>query len=150
MSKSKIEKKPLASFESTIKVKRGGKIVNDTYARMTDSLLLSPAFYDLKPHEQALYFFMRQQEFGKRKPNRDYNEESPEWDIIKNELCFYFPWHTAKAYSKRYKDTSSRLYKDIDVLIEHGFIEKVLNGRSARSNNVYKYSDKWQKWQQPL
>lgn len=144
-SKTKITK-PLASFESTLKIKRGGKLMSDTYARITDSLLLSEAFQDLKPHIQMLYIFMREQEIGKRKPNRDFDETSSVWEAVRSEQCFYFPWHTAKSYSNRYKGNSSRLYKDIDVLIEHGFIEKTMSGRATRDNSVYKYSDKWQQW----
>lgn len=140
------EPRPLASFESTIKIKRGGKLKNDTFARITDSLLLSEAFKDLKPHIQMLYIYMREQDWGKRKPNRDFNETSPVWAEVRSEQCFYFPWHTAKAYSKRYKDNSSRLYKDIQILIDHGFIEKAMSGRTTRDNSVYKYSDKWQQW----
>lgn len=140
---------PLESFESTLHIRRGGKDRKDTYARICESLLLSDAFKDLKPHIQMLYIFMREQYMGKHKPNRDYDEASDLWEAVRSDKCFYFPWHTAKQYSKRYEDNSSRLYKDIEVLIDHGFIEKRVNGRSAREKNVYYYSDKWQQWKKP-
>ncbi len=143
------EVKPLASYESTKKIKRGGKLMADTYARITDSLLLSEAFKDLRPHVQMLYIFMRQQEYGRRKPNRDCNEESEYWEVVRSEQCFYFPWYTAKLYSDRYKGNSSRFYNDIKILIEHGFIEKILSGKTTREKNIYKYSDKWQSWEKP-
>ena len=138
--------KPLASFESTIRIKRGSQLRPDTYARIADSLVLSEAFKDLKPHLQMLYIYMREQEIGKRKPNRDFDEDFPLWEAVRSEQCFYFPFCTAKKYSKRYAGNSKRLYDDIDVLIEHGFIEKVMSGKNTRSKNVYKYSDKWQHW----
>lgn len=141
--------KPLQSYESTKVIRRGGKTVNDSYARITDSLLLSEAFKDLKPHLQMLVIYMRNQDFGKRKPNRDYSETSSVWEFVKDDRCFYFPWHTAKSYTDRYKNNSGRLYRDINVLIEHGFIELSLNGRNTRKNNIYKFSDKWQQWKKP-
>lgn len=147
MSKRKVKAlKPLASYESTLKIKRGSGLADDTYARITESLLISDAFKDLKPHVQMLYIFMREQEYGKRKPNRDYKECDSFYDKIKSEQCIYFPWHTAKTYCNRYTQNSNRLYQDINILIEHGFIEIILNGRSTRSNSIYKLSDKWQQW----
>lgn len=149
MSNKRQKTRPLETYESTLTIMRGSRRSPDTYARITDSILLSEAFRDLKPHIQMLYIFMREQDIGKRKPNRDFDETSPNWESIRSERCFYFPWHTAKAYSKRYEGNGSRLYKDIDVLIEHGFIEKVLSGRNTRKNSIYKYSDKWHKWEKP-
>lgn len=149
-SKKNTAPKPLATFESTIKIKRGGKEMSDTYARITDSLLLSEAFQDLKPRTQMLYIFMREQYMGKRKPNRDFDENSPIWEAIRSDECFYFPFHTAKSYNKSYKANSGRLYTDIEVLIEHGFIEKIVSGKANRDNSIYKYSDKWQKWKKTI
>ena len=146
MGRHKIPPKPLQSYESTITINRGGKQMPDIYARITDSLLLSEAFKDLPSHLQMLYINMRLQEYGKRKPNRDFDETSSVWEAVRSDLCFYYPWHTAKSYNKRYIGNSSRLYDDIDVLVNHGFIEKVVSGQSTRSNSVYKFSDKWQKW----
>lgn len=149
MGRSKKQSTPLQSYESTKVIRRGGKTVNDSYARITDSLLLSEAFKDLKPHVQILYICMRNQDFGKRKPSRDYDEKSSVWEKVKDDRCFYYPWHTAKLYSDRYKNNSGRLYRDIDILVKHGFIELILSGRNTRKNTVYKYSDKWQQWKKP-
>jgi hypothetical protein len=33
-----------------------------------------------------------------------------------------------------------------DELIEHGFIELYQSGKNTRTPNVYKHSDKWQRW----
>ena len=141
--------RPLATYESAGKIKRGGRMMADTYARITDSVLLSPAFQDLKPHLQMLYIAMRVQDIGKRKPNRDYDESSPAWEMVRSEQCFYFPFHTARQYCSRYQGNSGRLYSDIEILIEHGFVEKVLSGKNAREKSVYRYSDKWQHWKPP-
>ena len=135
----------LLSFEST--KDRKGK--PDTFARITDSLLLSEAWQDLKPYHHDLYMAMRQQNMGKRKPNRDYSEGSEEWEKVKSDLCFYFPRGTAERYCKRYVGNHSRLYKDIDDLIEHGFIDSIVSGKSDRSKNVYSYSDRWHHWKKP-
>lgn len=89
---------------------------------------------------------MRDQYMGKRKPNRDYDESSPCWEQVRSDECFYFPRSTAGKYMPRYIQNGSRLYADIDILIEHGFVEKVLCGKTSRDKNVYKYSDKWQQW----
>lgn len=149
MGSKKTKGKPLEPYESAGKIMRGSRPSPDTYARITDSVLLSEAFQDLKPHIQMLYIYMREQEIGKRKPNRDFDNTSPIWESVCSDQCFYFPWHTAKAYSKRYEKNGSRLYKDIEVLIEHGFIEKVLSGRNTRKNSIYKYSAKWHEWKKP-
>lgn len=147
MTKSKSKNsKPLASHESTITIQRGERKVPDTYARITDSLLKSEAFKSLAYHEKMLCISMRVQEYGKRKPNRDYDENSEYWSSVCSDLCFYYSFATAKDYSDRYKNNSGRLYKDIDALIEHGFIEKVISGKGTREKSVYKYSDKWQHW----
>ena len=138
--------RPLAPYESTGKIKRGGRSMADVYARITDSVVLSPAFQDLKPHLQMLYIAMRLQDIGKRKPNRDYDEKSALWEQVRSEQCFYFPYHVARQYCSRYQGNSGRLYTDIAVLIDHGFIDKVVSGKTTRDNSVYRYSDRWQQW----
>ena len=145
---SKKEKfNPLQSFESTNnKLPNGSK---DSYARITESLFISEAFQDLEPKLQLLYIAMRLQYYGKRPVIRDFNESSPIYDKLKSDLCFYFPWHTAKKYFSRYEKNSRRLYQDIRVLIEHGFIESVISGRNTRKNSIYKFSDKWREWKKP-
>lgn len=130
-------------FETTYRI--NGK-EPDTFTRIYESVLISEAFQDLSPQVQMLYICMRAQYYGKRKPNREYDESFILWDQIKTDDCFFFSRHMASKYMKKYEKNSSRLYRDIKVLEEHGFIETVFSGKSSKSKSVYKYSDKWKEW----
>lgn len=110
--------------------------------------MLSKAFQDLTPRLQMLYIAMRLQHFGERKPNRDY-KDSPLLEKVKSDECFYFYRSIAEQYCPRYKNNSGRLYEDIRVLIDHGFIDLVFSGKIAREKSVYKYSDRWKNWKPP-
>ncbi len=150
MAKKKSIGQSLDSYQTTGTIKREGKLVSDTFTPITDSVLLSEAFHDLKPHEQILYIAMRSQEYGKRKPCRDYMEGSVEWERVKSDKCFYFPRSMAERYCKRYAHNNhNRLYKDIGVLVQHGFIDIVISGKADRSKSVYAYSDRWHHWRKP-
>ncbi len=117
MAKKKSTGQILESYQTTRTITRNGKLVSDTYTPITDSVLLSEAFQDLKPHEQILYIAMRSQEYGKRKPCRDYKEGSMEWEQVRSDKCFYFPRSMAERYCKRYVKNQNRLYKDVRVLV---------------------------------
>lgn len=115
----------------------------DTFTQIYESAVRSEAFRSLPAHVQMLYIYTRLQEMGKRKPDRDYSEEHPMRDKVKGDDCFYFPRSTAAQYANRYKSTSHRLYDDMGILEEHGFIDTVISGRNNRKKSVYKYSERW-------
>ena len=137
--------RPLMTYETSGKV--NGRA--DTYARITESVMLSPAFQDLTPHLQMLYVAMRLQDIGKRKPNRDYDENSPIWEEVRSEQCFYFNRKIAEQYFPQYKNNSGRLYQDIKALADHGFIDLVVSGKATRDKSIYRYSDRWHNWEPP-
>lgn len=137
--------RPLMTYETSGKV--NGRA--DTYARITESVMLSPAFQDLTPRLQMLYVAMRLQDIGKRKPNRDYDENSPIWEEVRSEQCFYFNRKIAERYFPQYKNNSRRLYQDIRALDDHGFIDLVVSGKATRDKSIYRYSDRWHNWEPP-
>lgn len=150
MSRRRSELSGLLPFETAGTVRRGGHDHPDTFARITDSLMRSEAFQSLSDRQKVLYIAMRQQFMGRRKPARDFDEGSPEWEKVKGDDCFYYPLHTAKEYSPQLRSGNhARLYNDIRVLIEHGLIECVSSGKATRENSVYRFSSKWRTWRQP-
>ena len=51
-----------------------------------------------------------------------------------------------KTY-RLYSETNLQpFYRDLEALIEHGFIKCVWRGSNKRIMNIYQYSDKWQIW----
>jgi hypothetical protein len=88
------------------------------------------------------------QKYGTHKPNRDYEEDSPLYEKVKSDNCFYFPLHVAIKYISGYKSNSKRLYADIRVLADHGFIEIVSSGKNTKTKSIYKFSSMWKQWRE--
>jgi len=121
-----------------------GKNQTDTFARVYTSMLLSPAYQSLNFRQRHLYTCMKDQFFGKRKPCKDYEKQGLYQD--NKDEYFYFNWQLALDYGLYTPKSNSNFYKDVDVLIQHGFIEKVKSGQGHKTKNVYRYSDQWKKW----
>lgn len=132
-------------------VKRNGKERRDTFAPITDSVLLSDAFQDLKSSEQLLYVFMNVSLHGNRQPAQDITEELPLSfsKILRADTTFYFPKSLAIQYSSRYKDSGKRLTGDIRALEEHGFIRIIESGKSRKTKSIYQFSEEWKNWRPP-
>ena len=114
---------------------------SETFFVCTDSLLKSPAFQDLSNKQKVLYVTCLSQMYGKRKPCRDY----PDVKEFQRPEVFYFNKAIAVSYGL-YSDKDTSLYKDMNVLISHGFIEKLLDGKVTYKKNVYCFSAKWKTW----
>jgi hypothetical protein len=97
-------------------------------------MLMSAAWRDLSPKQHELYLYCKAQLFAeKQKP---YGDESFTMNRSKWNLLYGL-----------YNDGNEKgFYRDIDALIEHGFIICKSSGKATRTKSIYAYSDKWRKW----
>ena len=123
------------AFEST-------GVSNDTSANIYESMLQSEAFKNLATKQQMLYVCMKSQYYGKRKPRQDYRDIKE----LQDDSVFYFSISTAEKYGLYTRSNSGRLYKDIDVLVSHGFIEVISKGKNQHEKTIYKFSGRWKMW----
>jgi len=114
---------------------------HDTFANIYMSMLLSPAFKDLKHRQQMLYIVMKAQYYGKRKPRQDYK------DLYDCDEYFYMNFDAVQYYGLYTKYMQKEFRKDKQALIDHGFIELVASGAKTHTKSIFKYSDKWQQWE---
>lgn len=130
------------SFESTGKNFTNpatGHIQTESYATIYESMLMNPMFQNLLPRQQVLYLLCKAQYYGKRKPNRDY----PDVEEFKDDACFYMNKATVQRYNLYAQSTKGRLYEDMEALIAHGFVDRVMSGKATHEKTVYKLSDRW-------
>ena len=123
--KSKYQKK---TFESNCSS-------SDVSSNLYESMLISPAWLDLTPKQQVLYLYCKLQYYAeKRKPNND-----PE-QFTMNQNKWGVKYHL-------YKITNAKgFYRDMEALIEHGFIACVESGKATRTKSIYRYSSAWLDW----
>ena len=121
--------KPIADKYEAIPNWKGSRI----FAAIFASMINHPRWQKLSAKQQTLYLHMKLQKYG-GKNNRP--------DGAQNDT-FYFNWALASQTYHLYNADKSGFYKDIDALVEAGFIEKKECGRSSRTKNVYQYSDRW-------
>lgn len=123
--KTPYQKKP---FEST-------GAGNDTSANVYMSMLLSDAWKDLTANQQRLYLYCKAQYYAERnKPDDDplaFTMNQAKW---------------ADLYMLYKKSNAASFIRDIEALIEHGFIVCKSCGALTRSKSVYQFSAKWQQW----
>lgn len=135
--------KPFEYKTGAILYRNGTKLKTDTTTRIFESMLLADAFADLTSKQKILYIYCKAQWFGKKKPKDD--EVLKDLGLFQDDDCFYFPLRTATAYGLYNKSTHSNFYKDMQALIDHGFIERVSAGR-FKQKSIYRYSDRWKTW----
>ncbi len=129
-------------WESTGKGKINGTGLSETFARIYESMLRSSAWKSLTTKQKLLYVYCKAQYFGKRKPSYDFP------DLELDETSFYFHKKQALDYGL-YSDSTLRfLYSDMRELEKKGFIEIVASGRPNHMKSIYKFSGKWQLWEQ--
>lgn len=133
MSKRKIKYIP-KSFESM-------ENSNDTSANIYMSMLLSPAWNNLTKNQQILYVYCKAQYYAEKKKPKPLIKE-----LTDNEINLCFTMNKSK-WCKLYKiyadGGQERFKKDMQALIDNGFIELVENGKPNRTKNIYCYSNKW-------
>lgn len=141
MPRRKTKYKP-KSFESIgQKFKdENNTIRTDTTANIYESMLLSPAFQDLKHRQRNLYVVCKAQYYGHRKPKQD----NPDVEQLQNDCLFYLNWYEVMKYGIYTKTMKKEFYGDLKALEQHGFIDIVVRGgKNGKTKSIYKYSDKW-------
>ena len=119
------QKKPFESNGST----------SDTSSNIYMSMLTSPAFRDLSAQQARLYLFCKAQYYAeKKKPNDD-------------PLCFTMNKSKWSALYGLYDGNNGHGFRrDMEALIEHGFIICVECGAITRTKSIYRFSSEWQRW----
>lgn len=124
-------------------VGRNGKARKDTSASIFESLYRSKAYRDLTARQRDLYVCCKLQFYGKRKPERDYQDI----EELHGDDLFYLNWGVVCAdYGLYPVGSESNFYKDMRELIRHGLIDMKSSGKSRRRKNVYQYSTRWKNW----
>mgnify|MGYP006987734360 CR=1 FL=1 len=106
----------------------------DSHIQLTNSMLMHPAFYTLKPRAQSLYVYCK---------NACWRKTGEEWKELK-ESEFYMNKakyvHTYKLYTE---GNANAFIEDMNALIENGLIDCVYQGQTQRKKNVYRLSTRW-------
>lgn len=145
MTRKKHEVKSFEGIGRRFKASNGLEYA-DTSANIYMSMLLAPAYLDLNNRQRQLYLVMKAQYFGKRKPRQDYKEES----LFDSDEYFYMNFAAVQGYGLYTKNMQKEFAADKQALCDHGFIELVSSGAKTHKKSIYKYSDKWQQWQQAV
>ena len=105
------------------------------------SMRHSIAFKALTGNQRELYEFCREQEYrNDNTPGKIY----PDWKECQLNTAFFMNWGLVQEIAL-YK-TKYTFYKDLQRLIELGFIDCLYNGQSSRNKSIYRYSDRWRKY----
>lgn len=111
------------------------------FATYHDSLCLSDAWKDLTPAQCLLYLTCKLQMYKKGDKNQ--------FDEQYRNNPRYFTMNRYKyvnEYGLYSEGNQKGFIRDMNALIEHGFIECVISGQSTRSKSLYRFSDMWTKY----
>lgn len=119
--------KPFKSFE--------GAKGEDRHWRITESMYKSAAYQSLTLAQRQLYFEFKV---------LYYPDFSKKGELIQsNEKNIKFPFGRWKTlYNGNYRGWK----RDVQALIDKGFITIVERGKTTRTPNIYAFSDRWQKY----
>lgn len=114
------------SYEST-------GISSDVSSNIYQSMVTSLAWKQLSSRQKVLYMYCKLQHYAqKNKPDPD------------DRTKFFLNQHKwLKEYELYPSSNLGAFYRDMEKLIEFGFIRCVHAGSSSRTKNVYQFSDKW-------
>lgn len=109
---------------------------SDTSANIYLSMLVHPNFLALNPKQKTLYLYCKAQYYGQSgKKSADATDQTK----------FYFNRELWQNEYKLYNKGNERaFYKDIQALIDYGFIRKIESGKCTRTKNIYQLSSEWQ------
>lgn len=114
----------------------------DSMAGLTMSMLSHPAFKDLKPRQRLLYLYAKSQYQGMA-DREDFNKTYQEY-AGKKEYIYLNHKLLIDVFEMYTKHTAREMYKDIKVLVEHGFLVPVCKEKNQRT--IYKLIGEWQSW----
>lgn len=139
--KTKYKPKPFESMGENF-LDNTGKKRMDTSAGIYESMLLSEAYKSLTTRQKMLYVYCKAQFWGKRKPGRDY-PDNPE---VQGDEFFYLNLSLIVNYGLYTRNMGNVFYQDMKVLEQVGFIERVARNKGGKRKAIYKFSDKWKKY----
>lgn len=142
------------SFESVTYGETTGK---ESFVRVFESMMNSDAWKELTGRQRSLYLFCKGQytkeyDNAKSKPV----EGTPYYDntdiaAYREPEIFYMNREKVKEcrlYNRTDWDKVNRrdFYRDMQALLQCGFIECLETGRITRTKSIYKMSEKWKGW----
>ncbi len=105
---------------------------SDTSANLYMSMLVSPAWKNLSAQQKVLYLYCKGQFYGeKTKPGG--NGEC--FTMNKSKWCTLYGLYDS--------NNGKGFRRDMEQLIEKGFITCVECGAATRTKSIYRFSDKW-------
>lgn len=126
-SKKKYKKKPFESSGASY----------DTSSNIYQSMLMSVAWSRLSKSQMILYVYMKSQYYAQKKKPVPEIQES-----------FYF---NQKKWLDKYQlyslSNKQGFYRDVKALIRYGFIDCLESGKTTKTKNIYKLSDRWQHYE---
>ena len=102
---------------------------NAKFTKICDDMQNSEAWHMLTLRQQGLYLFLKKKYIKKS----DGTDNST--DI-----------HITDKDKKIIKVVNNTLNKDIDALIDYGFIKLIKHGKVVHKPNIYGFSDMWRKY----
>ena len=104
------------------------------FTKITDSMMDSQAWQTLEPSQMGLYLLFKRK-FTRYKSGDD------------NRQNISFP-HSEYKKIRTYSNQRT-FWRDLDALIDCGFIEVIASGRTTRKATIYGFSDNWKKFGTP-
>lgn len=149
-SNNKTEYIPVA-FESENSVAPKGKNGKrkDKSANIYYTMLMSNAWRNLTGNQKELYLFCKLQQFGESLSMQEHATAQEKENDEKPNLSDRFTMNKSKwceLYRLYIPQNAKRFYKDMQALIDNGFVEKLQSGFTDRSKNIYKFSSKWKEF----
>lgn len=115
----------------------------DTSVCIYESMLISDAFMDLSKNQRLLYIYVKKQLWSKNRPPKNKNLEL---DERCGDEAVYFNLDLAIKYNLYSKNNKNSFYADLEMLIDHGFLEEIVHGENQFQKSIYKLSPYWRNW----
>jgi hypothetical protein len=132
-NKRQYQKQP---FESTGET-------SDVFAMIFASMLTSDAWNEATSAQHDLYIYCKLQYYREKTAVKEKLAEKYKLDP---KPIFTMNRGKILEYKLCTPSNVSRVYKDLQRLEELGFIKKVVNGKTARTKNVFAFVSDWQKY----
>lgn len=148
MSKRKTKYIP-KSFESQanfLPKKRNGNNATDVSANIYISMLMSKAWHNLTEKQKELYLYCKAQYYAEKKTNSEHLTIQEKELKTNASIEMRFTMNKSKwcdIYGIYSENGKRHFYKDIQALVDNGFIDIIQNGKTNRTKNIYEFSDKW-------
>ncbi|HIW39664.1 MAG TPA: hypothetical protein IAA36_01680 [Candidatus Eubacterium pullicola] len=116
-------------FETT---KSGRPKKPEAFSSIYYSMLISPAFTSLTASQKTLYMYCKVQYYGEEPVGK------PTFSMNKGKWC--------KKYKLYSEGNAQGFYRDMEALINHGFIDCIYQGALYHRKNRYMFSNRWQQY----